>query len=78
MIELAPRYIVDQDGNRTAVILDIETYEQLLEEIEDVADVRAYDAAKAALVAGEDEVIPLEQAVADYEARHGVRFDQSS
>ncbi len=78
MIELAPRYIVDQDGNRTAVILDIETYEHLLEEIEDAADVRAYDEAKAALAAGEDEVIPLDQVVAEYEARHGVRLDQPS
>jgi hypothetical protein len=31
------RYIVDANGNKTAVILDIELYEQMLEDIHDLA-----------------------------------------
>jgi PHD/YefM family antitoxin component YafN of YafNO toxin-antitoxin module len=31
------QYIVDSDGNKTAVILSIEQYEQLLEDIHDLA-----------------------------------------
>jgi PHD/YefM family antitoxin component YafN of YafNO toxin-antitoxin module len=31
------QYIVDANGNKTAVILDIELYEQMLEDIHDLA-----------------------------------------
>ena len=31
------QYIVDAHGNKTAVILDIELYEQMLEDIHDLA-----------------------------------------
>ncbi len=34
MIELHPRYIVNEKGDRTAVVLDIAEYEQLVEELE--------------------------------------------
>ena len=36
------QYIVDADGKRVAVLLDIATYDKLIEELEDIADVRAY------------------------------------
>ena len=39
---LTPQYIIDKAGKKTGVILDIITFEQLLEEIEDI-----YFAAKA-------------------------------
>lgn len=55
------RYVVDQHGNRIAVLLDIREYEQLLEELEELDAVRAYDEAKAA----GDEFIPLDQALAE-------------
>ena len=57
------RYIVDEDGKRVSVVLPIEEYERLIEALEDLDDVRAYDEAKAALARGEDEVVPLEQAM---------------
>ena len=57
------RYIVDEDGKRVSVILPIEEYERLIEALEDLDDVRVYDEAKAALERGEDEVVPLEQAM---------------
>jgi hypothetical protein len=41
------RFIVDEKGNRVSVVLDIAEYEKLLEELEELADVRAYDEAKA-------------------------------
>ena len=34
--KIHPRYIVDNKGEKTDVILDISTFEQLLEEIEDL------------------------------------------
>jgi hypothetical protein len=43
--------------------LDIEAYQRLLEELEELEAIRAYDAAKAS----GDEVLPLEQALAEIE-----------
>jgi PHD/YefM family antitoxin component YafN of YafNO toxin-antitoxin module len=42
---LHPKYITDEKGNKNAVVLSIREYDKLLEELEDAADVRAYDEA---------------------------------
>ena len=55
------RYIVDENGKRTGVILPVEEYERLIEELEELEDVRAFDEAVEARERGEDEVIPLDQ-----------------
>ena len=57
------RYVVDEQGNRIAVLLDLEDYERLLEELEELESIRAYDAATAS---GEQPV-PFEQAIAEIE-----------
>lgn len=63
MISIQERFVVDERGQRLSVLLDIETYRKLLEELEELESLRAYDAAKAS----GDEVIPFEQAVAEIE-----------
>jgi PHD/YefM family antitoxin component YafN of YafNO toxin-antitoxin module len=65
MIELNERYITDADGKRTAVILDIATWERLLDELEDLEDIQAIYEAKQALARGEEELIPWEQVKAE-------------
>jgi hypothetical protein len=60
------RYIVDEEGNRIGIVLDIADYQRLLEELEELECIRAYDAAKAS----GDEAIPFEQAVAEIEQTH--------
>lgn len=60
---LKERFIVDENGKRVGVLLDIEDYHRLLEELEELEAIRAYDAAKAS----GDEVLPLEQALAEIE-----------
>jgi hypothetical protein len=57
------QFIVDQQGNRTAVLLDIQTYQRILEQLEELESLKAYDAAKA----DDGEIIPFEQAVAEIE-----------
>jgi hypothetical protein len=57
------QFLVDERGNRTAVLLDLRRYQELLEAEEDLDDIRAYDEAKAQ----SDEVIPWEQAVKEIE-----------
>ncbi|MDP9410279.1 MAG: type II toxin-antitoxin system Phd/YefM family antitoxin [Actinomycetota bacterium] len=61
------RYIVDENGKRVGVILPVEEYERMVEALEDLEDIRLYDEAKAEIERGEDEVIPLEQAVREIE-----------
>ena len=43
---LEKQWIVDRDGNRTGVILSIEAYEAMLDDLEMQDDVRAYDEAR--------------------------------
>ncbi len=54
---------MDENGKRVSVILPVEEYERLLEGLEELEDIRAYDEAKAALKRCEEEVIPLDQAM---------------
>ena len=63
MIPLKERFIVDENGQRVGVLLDIEDYRQLLEDREELEAIRAYDAAKAS----GDEAVPLEQAFTEIE-----------
>ena len=57
------RYITDSQGDRIAVVLDIEEYEALLNQLEELEALRAYDEAKAS----GDERIPFDQAVREME-----------
>jgi len=59
------RFVVDETGKRTKVILDIEDYEKLLEALEEAGDIRACDELKAS----NEEAIPLEQAIEEIERR---------
>jgi len=56
-------YVVDGDGARVGVILPIEDYRKLLEKLEDLESIRAYDAAKRS----GDKVIPFERALREIE-----------
>ncbi len=64
-IKIKERYIVDENGNRVGVLLALKDYQKLLEELEELESIRAYDVAKES----NDEVIPFEQAVAEYKNR---------
>lgn len=39
-------YVVDEDGNRLGVIVPIEDYRKLMEDLEELESIRAFDAAK--------------------------------
>lgn len=57
------RYLTNEKGERIGVLLDIEEYERLIEKLEELADIQAYDEAKAEIEREGDEAIPLEQAM---------------
>ncbi len=50
---------ITRKGKEFAVV-PVQTLQKLMEDAEMLADVKAYDAAKARLHSGEDELIPLE------------------
>ena len=57
------QYLVDEEGRRTSVLLDLEYYHELLAAFEEIESIRAYDEAKAS----NDEVIPFIQATEEIE-----------
>lgn len=46
MIEIKPKYITDEKGKKISVVLPIKQYEALLEELEELEDIKLYDEAK--------------------------------
>ena len=63
MIEVHPEYIVDEKSNRKSVVLPYQEWEEILEEMEELEEIRAYDVAKTE----DDETIPFNQAVKEIE-----------
>ena len=59
MVPLHPEYVVDDQHRRKAVLLPVDEWEQVVDELEELDDIRLYDAAKGQ--AGE--ALPFEQAV---------------
>jgi hypothetical protein len=46
MITVHPQYITDKEGNKISVVLPIKEYESMLEELEEMEDIKLYDEAK--------------------------------
>ena len=65
MVSMQEQYLTDREGKRIGVVLNLEQFQRILEELEELEDIRAYDAAKAS----GDEVIPFDQAIAEIEQR---------
>lgn len=57
------QFVIDESGNKTAVLLRIDRYSELLEAQEELEAIRAYDEAKAS----KDETIPFAQAIKEIE-----------
>lgn len=55
------KFVVDSNGNKTVVLLEIERYLELLEAQEDLEEIRLFDAAKLET----DEVVSFNDAIAD-------------
>ena len=59
MIAVHEQYLVDEAGNRKAVVLPLAAWQRIKEELEELDDIRAYDEAKAQ----PSEPIPFEEAM---------------
>jgi PHD/YefM family antitoxin component YafN of YafNO toxin-antitoxin module len=63
MITVHPQYVVDAAQTRTAVLIPAAEWEEILEALEDLDDIQAYDAAKAE----GQEAVPFAQALREIE-----------
>jgi len=59
MVTLNPQYVVDGGKQPKAVLLTIKEWHDIVEALEELDDIRAYDAAKS----GSQEAMPFEQAI---------------
>ena len=46
MLKVHPQYIKDANGNKSLVVLPVNEFNTLMEELEDIEDIRLYDDAK--------------------------------
>lgn len=63
MITVHPQYVVDAAQTRTAVLIPAAEWEEILEALEDLDDIKAYDMAKAE----GQEAVPFAQALREIE-----------
>ena len=72
MDRLPERYLVDENCSRIAVVLPTDEYEQLLDALEELEEIRAFDEA----IASGDEHVPLDEVVAEFESSQSTSFDR--
>lgn len=58
MLTVHPQYITDNTGKKISVVLPMEEFKNILEELEELEDIRLYDQAKAS----NDVSIPIDEA----------------
>lgn len=62
-----PEFIVDQKDRKKSVVIPVAEWRRLMEAMEELEDIRAYDKAKAK----PDDLIPFEKAVSKIKTRSG-------
>jgi PHD/YefM family antitoxin component YafN of YafNO toxin-antitoxin module len=60
---VSKQFIVDEEGKKVGVLLDIEEYERVLAELEELESIRAFDQAKES----GDEAVDFDQSVREIE-----------
>lgn len=57
------KYVVDDNGERVGIIIDVGEYKKMLKDLEELESIRAYDRAKKS----GDEAVPFDQAIGEIE-----------
>ena len=63
MSPVIEKWVINEKGERVGVLLDMDDYRRILQELEELEAIRAYDAAKSS----GDEIIPFKQALEEIE-----------
>ena len=58
MTTINPQYIIDKKGNRISVVISVTEFETIMDELEDLEDIRLYDDAKSV----NESSIPIDKA----------------
>ena len=58
MTTINPQYIIDKNGNRISVVIPVTEFETIMEELEELEDIRLYDDAKSV----NESSIPIDKA----------------
>jgi hypothetical protein len=64
MLTVNPQYITDNAGRKISVVLSIKEFKTIMEELEEMEDVRLYDEAKAS----DEHSVPIDEAFKIIEA----------
>lgn len=67
MVTLHPEYVFDENHRRKKVVIPVEEWEKIMDELEELDDIRLYD---ESVQAGDDSV-PFETAVKEIEQEYG-------
>lgn len=65
MIKVNPQYITDTAGKKISVVIPMEEFKSLMEELEELDDIRLYDEAKRS----NEPSIPIDEAFKTIEAK---------
>lgn len=66
MLTIHPEFVVDKDNRPKAVLLPLSEWEKVIEELEELDDIREYDRAKSV----SQESIPFDRAVREIQEGH--------
>ena len=64
MLQIHPEYIVDASAQRRAVVLPLDEWERIVDELDELEDIRLFDQARETA----DEEVPFDQAMREIEA----------
>ena len=64
MVTIHPQYITDNEGNKLSIILAMQEFQKIMEELEELDDIRLYDEAHA----DDEPSIPVDEAFRIVEA----------
>ncbi len=67
MIATKQQYQIDQKGRKKSIVISIEDWNKILDELEELDDIRTYDKAKKK----KEELIPLRKAIHERRRKNG-------
>lgn len=65
MLTVHPQYITDKTGKKISVVLSLKEFKNIIEELEELEDIRLYDVAKTS----DEPSIPIDEAFTIIEAQ---------
>ncbi len=65
MLQIHQEYLTDENGNKKAVVISLTEWQKIIEELEELDDIKAYDKAKSKV----SEPVPFEEVIEQLQQR---------